>query len=154
MKSVIVLRGLPGSGKSTHATQLAEGARARGLTTAMVSADDFFVEIGGGTFAFDVTKLAEAHGTCFRRFLDFLAAGTALVVVDNTNTSAVEISPYMLAAQAFGYEAKIVELACTVAAATSRNQHGVPAASIAAMAALLETESLPGWWTVEHIDVP
>jgi predicted kinase len=152
MSQVLVLRGLPGSGKSTHARALADKARAEGRSVVVVSTDDFFVELGGGTYAFDVAKLGEAHATCFRRFLAALGARTELVVVDNTNTSAIEMSPYMLGAYAFGYTAKVLQIACDRERALTRNVHGVPVASFDAMSSAFASEKLPAWWTVEHVD--
>lgn len=113
MKKVIVLSGVSGSGKSTYAKGLAnDSAYATNGHVLIVSADDHFMK--DGQYSFDPSKLSEAHGECFRRFLFALdragrdgPGGSDTVVVDNTNTTSEEIAPYMLAAQAFGWEAEI-----------------------------------------------
>ena len=74
----------------------------------IVGADDFFE--GSEGYRFDKTKLAEAHGQCFRRFIDFLDVDVDLVIVDNTNTTTEEIAPYMLGASAYGYEAEVITI--------------------------------------------
>lgn len=90
---VKILSGISGSGKSTYAR------RHRGV---IVSADDYFVR--DGAYRFNPARLSSAHATCFARYLGALDDGHPLVIVDNTNTTAVEIAPYVLAAQAKGYD--------------------------------------------------
>jgi len=141
MKQVVVLRGLPGSGKSTVAHKL-------GGT--VVSADDLFETPEG--YRFDPARIGEAHNACFRTFIEALQAGHPRVVVDNTNTMVAEIAPYMLAAGAYGYEAKILEVQCSVEMALERNVHEVPEPAIRAMAEALETVELSPWWEREAVE--
>jgi len=141
MKQVIVLRGLPGSGKSTVAHKL-------GGT--VVSADDLFETPEG--YRFDPGRIGEAHNACFRAFIEAVQAGEPLVVVDNTNTMVAEMAPYMLAAGAYGYEAKVLEVQVPVEVALERNVHEVPEPAIRAMAEALETVDLPPWWEREVVE--
>jgi len=134
-----ILRGVSGSGKSIMAAEMPQAV--------VVSADDFFMV--DGKYQFDVTKLGDAHGSCFRRAIEALQAGKDLVV-DNTNCSVVEVAPYMLLAQAFGAETEIVRINCDPVVALARNTHGVPAKAIAAMAKALE-EPLPLWYPPERV---
>jgi len=145
MPKVIVLQGLSGSGKSTIAKKLVEGVN----QAVIVSTDQFMVN-EAGEYEFDPTKIGEAHGRCFKRFLIALEADWSLIVVDNTNTSVAEIAPYMLAASAFGYEAAILRIECSVEKAAARNLHGTPLDVVQAMAARI-AEPLPPYWTVETV---
>jgi predicted kinase len=140
MKQVIVLQGLPGSGKSTFARQL------NGL---IASADHTFETPTG--YQFDPSRIGEAHNNCFRAVIEALQRGEPLVIVDNTNTSVAEMAPYMLAAGAYGYEAKVLRVLCSVETALERNVHGVPEPAIRAMAEALETVELPPWWMLETV---
>ena len=57
----IIMRGLPGSGKSTRARQHVAAAAGAGST--VCSADDYFVALGGGKYRFDPRQLgAASHG--------------------------------------------------------------------------------------------
>src|SRR5262245_10531054 len=109
MKKVIVLSGVSGSGKSTYAKKILNDSSHGNV--AIVSADDYFMI--GGKYQFDPLKLSWAHGECFRKFLLVIdrdgrcSSAANIVVVDNTNTTSEEIAPYMLGAQAFGWEAEI-----------------------------------------------
>ena len=92
---VTILVGVPGSGKSHHTASLTGAV--------VVSADHHFVELGNGTYAFDPSKLGTAHGQCLRRYTEALQRGESHVVVDNTNTTLLEMSPYVSLALAYGY---------------------------------------------------
>ena len=145
MGKVIVLSGCSGSGKTTYADRIiAENPKAT-----CVSADHFFE--ADGHYNFDPTKLGQAHGRCFRRFVTMLQDGNYggnpdTIVVANTNQSTSEISPYMLAAEGFGWQAEIVTLDVDPAVAAARNVHGVPAKKVAEQAARISRRTLPGYW--------
>jgi predicted kinase len=137
---VIVLRGIPGSGKSHHAKSI-PGAK-------VVSADDHFLN-PMGEYKFDPTKIADAHHACLRRFLAELQAPSAdLIIVDNTNASIAEMAPYMALAGAFGFPAEIIEITCDPTTAAARNIHGVPAETVQKIHAVMRqnTALIPPWW--------
>jgi len=146
MKTLVILQGVPGSGKSHFAADMA--VRAMSVTC---SADDFFVQLGGGKYAFDPAKLGEAHGACFRKFLAAVREGVEMVVVDNTNTTPIEIAPYVLGGEAHGYAVEIVRVLCDPEVAAARNTHGVPLVAIQAMANRIASFQPPPWWKVTEI---
>lgn len=129
MKKVIVVSGISGSGKSTYAhTLTANGG-------VILSADDYFTGYDTRPYSFDSTLLGKAHAMCFKLYVEQLQHALSedrLVIVDNTNTTAVEIAPYMLAADAFGYLAEVHTLRCgswnEVDMCLQRNRHEVPMA--------------------------
>jgi hypothetical protein len=95
--TVVVLRALSGSGKSTLARALTAGLNDCGTPPAAVvcSADDYFVERGGGVYAFDPALLPDAHAACRERVRESLLSGVPLVVVDNTHTREFEYAPLL-----------------------------------------------------------
>lgn len=124
---VVVMQGVSGAGKSTAAARLlGESAK-----VAVVASADHYFETRDG-YKFDFRKLGEAHAACFRSFVDSLRRMVPVVIVDNTNTTAMEISPYMLGAAAFGYDAEILSVRCNPEVAAARNLHGVPLAGVLA----------------------
>jgi len=142
---VIILSGIPGSGKSRYANHLA--IEAGPLYAEIVSADYYFLEQYTGRYAFNPRKLGEAHACCFRRFLAALQTGASLIVVDNTNTRYDEISPYILGAAAWGVEATALTFMVGgpdgVNRCAARNVHGVPLAACMAMHDRLSKRVLP-----------
>lgn len=149
--SVTILSGLPGSGKSKLARDMTTHADGVTRTGIVISADDYFMRTG--SYVFDPRDIGLAHADCFRRFLDALAALASGkvspfdVIVDNTNLSLWEISPYVLAATAYGGDyPTVVTVVCDPALAFARQTHGVPRASFDRMVETLESRQLPPFW--------
>ena len=81
MKRLYLVRGLPGSGKSTVARALADGAIIGGEA---IETDEFFVD-ADGVYRFDGAKLGDAHRDCLERARALMTTpGTRLVAVANT----------------------------------------------------------------------
>jgi len=148
MKTVIILQGVPGSGKSFFANEFVSRARGKSV---VCSADDYFYKLGGGKYAFDVSKLGEAHGACFRKFIAAVQEGVEVVIVDNTNTTTTEIAPYVLGGEAHGYTVEVIRVVCDPVVAAARNTHGVPEKAILAMAGRIASCSCPPWWKVTTV---
>eukprot|EP00658_Telonema_sp_P-2_P062451 TRINITY_DN5112_c0_g1_i11.p1 TRINITY_DN5112_c0_g1~~TRINITY_DN5112_c0_g1_i11.p1 ORF type:complete len:791 (-),score=94.46 TRINITY_DN5112_c0_g1_i11:570-2942(-) len=127
---VLILRGVPGAGKSYLCEQLdPEDA------PAVCSADAFFTNPKNGEYKFDGSKLSQAHDACFCQFEKRLKKRVGLVVLDNTNVERRHYSKYVEAALNSSYRVRIVELRHprTPAAAqmlAARNRHRVPADAI------------------------
>lgn len=139
---VIVLSGISGSGKSTYAEKLKSDA---GGEAAIVSADQFF-ENAAGTYTFDKNLLDQAHQHCFRNFMAAIEVGTQLIIVANTNCNTWEISPYFLAAKAFGYEPELVTVMQDPKVCENRNSHGVNGTVISRQLKNIQNRQLPNSW--------
>jgi predicted kinase len=161
---IIILCGIPGSGKSHFTKDFDEE------TTTVVSADFLFqnrADMLGVSYneAFNPADLPEAHAQCLRRFTeivarvddaplsgeDYEADQKKIVVVDNTNITAVEMAPYVALAQAYGHDVEIHLFKCDPEVAFERNTHGVSKPVIKRMAAALEERELPPWWSSEVV---
>lgn len=140
MKKVTIMRGIPGSGKSTWARNNVVGR--------FVSADDYFID-NNGVYVFNKDHLAAAHDLCLRNFVYLLDNETPSLVVDNTNVRAFEIAPYYRLAEAFGYHVEIIWLICDPVIAANRCIHGVPIDLVKSMS--LSFDPLPSWWNVRII---
>lgn len=151
-KKVVIMRGLPGCGKTHHALALTDG----NPNAVVLSADNFHNEKqpdGTIAYRFKPENARKAHDQCYT---DFLAAGNMprvnLIVIDNTNTTAWEISPYYRLAEVSGCEVEIRYIRCPIEKCVARGTHGVPLATYVRMAANLEHDTLPPWWNVVTID--
>lgn len=162
MAKIVILSGIPGSGKSTYAKHVA--SRYRGT---VVSADDYFVR-SDGVYRFNPKGLSDAHGECFKKYLDALSTMTknsGCVIVDNTNLTEWQISPYVLAAQAHGFglpdpyasgdmnahEVTIVRVNCEPDVALKRQIHGVPEKNLLAMLDDYNACKVLPWWSVYEV---
>lgn len=112
--TIYLLRGLPGSGKTSFAMELAYGlmkASEDELDVRVCSADDYFYENGPnpGVYDFDPTRLGVAHKQCQERVLEQMESPFSnSVIVANTLTTDKEMKPYIKMAQENDY--KIVSL--------------------------------------------
>lgn len=155
---VIIMRGLPGSGKSSYASQFA--------TYHVVSADDYFhgirrlltpserlSAIARKPYVHNALNLPLAHQQCFRFFLELVRESEEIagVIVDNTNLNAWEVSPYVLSAESYGHDVEIVQFDCDPATAFKRNIHRVPLQVIDRMADVLRADRLPHWYNVRRV---
>ncbi|XP_043203069.1 uncharacterized protein LOC122371062 [Amphibalanus amphitrite] len=102
VRLLVLMRGLPGSGKTTLAKQLA------GRGGLVVSADDYFVN-SRGQYVFNPAKLSEAHEWCRQQARAAMRRGRTPVVVDNTNTQAWEMQPYVKLAVELDYYVEYAE---------------------------------------------
>lgn len=156
---IIVMSGLPGSGKSTAVKQLLAEHLRRPFTQAdVVSADDFFTG-EDGTYDFVLEARGTAHKLCFDRFRELCVRFRPqdLIVVDNTSLTNKERANYIEEAALHGHSAKLVIVRCPVDVCCARrdpanpdNKHPIPAETIHEMAAVFQ-EPRPEW-TVQVFD--
>lgn len=152
---VLVLSGMPGAGKSTYSKKLKEKALANDTNFQVFSADLFFMR--DGEYKFDASRRGEAHAWCFREYCNFLRKAqeenlkNVQVVVDNTNLSAWEISPYVQAANAWGFNHKIVTIKASPDVAFKRQLHSVPLRNYMSMYVNFVTRQLPPFWNTESV---
>jgi predicted kinase len=139
---MIILRGAPGSGKTTLAKQLVNGT-----SSVICSADDFFTD-EQGAYHFDSRLGNEAHADCYRSAVDACQQATPLVVIDNTNITVRDISPYHALGTAYGYDVEIITLECPADLCASRTPHCVSQKKCEFLVKLLDEESpkIPNFW--------
>lgn len=92
-KDLILVRALPGAGKTTLANLIAVNSN--------VAADDFFDRYCDGKF--DAARLPEAHGYCQGMCDKMMQAGCERIAVHNTFTQEWEMIPYQDMAKKYGY---------------------------------------------------
>lgn len=111
---LVLIRGIPGSGKSTMAkTEYADHVH--------YEADQYFIR--DGVYRFNPKKLKEAHERCRELTLKSLQNGDK-VVVSNTFTRVWEMQPYL----DMGFPVKVV-----TATGNYENVHNVPKEAVERM---------------------
>lgn len=96
---LILVRGLPGSGKSSFGRLLSE------LGMCCIEADDYFIT--NVEYRFNASKLKEAHKECQEKVKNCLFSGFS-VIVSNTSTTEKEVKIYQDIANE--YNAKFISL--------------------------------------------
>jgi len=107
-KSLILLRGLPGAGKTTLAHLLSENKYP------VFSIDDYFIDTKSGVYKFNFAQNHLAYKQCETNTEDAMTKGVPKIFIHNTLTLDWEIEPYFKLAQKYLY---------TVFVATVENWH-------------------------------
>jgi predicted kinase len=97
-KILYIVRGIPGSGKSTFAKSLVGEKK-----HCHKEADMFFIG-ENGNYNFDVTKIKQAHKWCQDEIESLMRHNHTLLVVSNTFTQEWEMEPYFELAKKYGYK--------------------------------------------------
>ena len=138
-KTLYIIRGLPGSGKSTLGEQLADSDMdyspdsRGGVKYYSYAADDWFTD-RAGNYNFVPQELPDAHEDCRARVLGAMLSGIENIAVCNTFTQAWEAAPYFKLCEAHGYTPVVLECQSQFG-----NVHGVPQETIKDMASRWET---------------
>ena len=127
MANIYIIRGVPGSGKTTLGHRLREG----GLVRHVLSADDWMVD-EAGEYSFDPRRLSWCHKACKSATERALTEGEG-VAVCNTFTRVWEMQPYVDMAKLLGCPMYVIK--CE---GGFQNVHGVPQSKVNQMRARFE----------------
>ena len=138
-QTLIVLRGIPGAGKSTKAKELVGDGVIHSTDDVIESLGDyneFFDKmVANGNFA----PLSNAHNTNFQNAVASMKNKITPVIIDNTNIRPDEPKNYVEAALNLGYGDNNIEFVdigtggLSAEELTDRNTHGVPFGKIEQM---------------------
>ena len=117
---LILVRGLPGSGKSTLGNIILQ--LPNNNPQEVLSTDDFFIN-NDGEYIFDASKLKEAHNYCQFRCSERMRQQRARIVVANTFTEEWEMEPYFEMANRYNYRIHTIIVENRHG---NENVHGVP----------------------------
>ena len=128
-KTLFIVRGVTGSGKSTFAHTIWNNY-------AICEADQYFVDRETEEYKFDYTKIKDAHEWCQEQ-VEIRMKDNQLneqyypeIVVSNTFTQEWEMEPYFKLAEKYGY--KVFSLIVENRHG-GKNTHGVPDEKVEAM---------------------
>lgn len=138
-QELIIMRGIPGSGKSTKAkTLVGEGVihSTDGLIEANNDYRDFFKTMNeSGNFK----PLSQMHSLNLTKAKKSMEEGVSPIIIDNTNIKATEAKAYVKHALSLGFSDKNIRIVdvgdggLTAEGLAKRNTHGVPLVKIESM---------------------
>ena len=109
-----IVRGVPGSGKTTFAQSICDKSKRAGLKAHFFEADQYFYD-SQGVYRFNRSEIGLAHNFCLENVKKALRAKLDVVVVSNTSTTENEVKKYLDLAVAAGYTTYVI---------TVENWHG------------------------------
>jgi predicted kinase len=112
-KILYIVRGCPGSGKTTFAKQ---------LTSNVFEADHFFYD-ENCVYKFDPSKIKDAHKECQESVEYAMQSSINKIAVSNTFTQEWEMKPYFELSEKYGYKLFTVVVENRHG---GKNIHGVP----------------------------
>lgn len=125
MTTVVINRGISGSGKSTFSRILKSLCDEAGLTFACHSTDEYFMV--DGKYEFDQKKLGYYHTLNKTAFSKSVEDGIDIVICDNTNLRQREYKPYLASANDHKADTiAVVFYPDDYDKHVERNTHGVP----------------------------
>ena len=122
-KILYIVRGIPGSGKSTFAEQIV------GADFLVFEADKYFINQDNGKYEFDISKIKDAHKWCQNLVENCMKDSLVNdqfyreIAVSNTFTQEWEMEPYFELAKTYGYKVFSIIVENRHG---GTNQHGVP----------------------------
>lgn len=119
-KTLILVRGVPGCGKSTLAAKIAD---------VVFAADDYFIN-ANGEYKFDGSQIKLAHAWCLNQTRQSIVNGVDTIAVANTFTQEWEMESYIDLANMYGY---MVHTIIVENRHGGENIHGVPADKVDVM---------------------
>ncbi len=125
---LFLLRGAPGSGKSS----LAKAMLQAGLADHCTEADDYYTQ-ADGSYKWSPEKIGIAHKQC-REYVEMWMNQKHKIIVSNTSTTKKHLKPYYLLAEKYGYA--VQEIICRYP--IFENVHGVPQMKVFEYAQQLE----------------
>lgn len=137
-RKLYILRGIPGSGKSTKAKELQEHYRSMGLTCRIRSTDEQFVNKITGQYDFDPKKLGWAHNQNQMLVERDMHQERDVIIVDNTNIKKRDYARYLAFAAQYGYDVEYCIVGdysdrSNIEKYWKRNTHGVPIEAVTRM---------------------
>lgn len=123
-KTLFLIRGVPGSGKTTLAQALYGSFEGCAI---QLSADDFMVN-EDDEYQFQPGRLAEVHARCLSATDGAMRNTIVPIIVHNTFTQNWEMKPYFDLAKKYGYSVFVVRCENQFG-----NVHGVPDAKVQQM---------------------
>ena len=108
IKTVIINRAVPGSGKTTITNCIVAELRDNDIDVAVHSTDEYFMV--GNKYIFDIEKLNTYHQKNFLEFKNSIEKKIDVVICDNTNIASWQTEIYTQLAREYKYQILIITL--------------------------------------------
>jgi hypothetical protein len=109
-QELIIMRGIPGSGKSTKAKSLVGGGVIHSTDDVISSNGDYNKFFNDMIASNDFSMLSKAHAKNLENAISSMESGITPVIIDNTNIRPFEPKSYVQKALELGYDDKNIKI--------------------------------------------
>ena len=134
-RSIILIRGLPGSGKTSLAKLLSENGK-----YPVFSVDEYFTDAQTGAYTFDHKRNYLAYAACEENAKRCMMDDCEKIFIDNTFTLEWEMEPYFQLADKFGYQIFVITVENRHG---GKNTHGITEEQLEKMASKYNVKLIP-----------
>jgi predicted kinase len=152
-QELIIMRGVPGAGKSTKAKSLVGQGKIHSTDDLIEKSGDYREFFANMIAKGDFSALSKMHSQNLKDAIASMKAGVTPVIIDNTCLRVREMSDYIKAAFELGYSDDNIQIvdvdsSLSVEDLAERNTHGVPLDKIKQM---MQTKKSVGTITLEMV---
>ena len=153
-QELVIMRGIPGSGKSTEAEKRVGSGVIHSTDTLIEATGDYAGHFAKMIESGDWSAHSRMHTQNFKNAMESIKNGISPVIIDNTNIKASEPKKYVETALMLGIDEKNITFVdvgdggCTAEVLAERNTHNVPLETIERM---IESHKSVGDLTVEKV---
>ena len=142
VKEIVLMRGLPGSGKTTRAQELG------GI---ICSADDYRIDETGNYF-FNPFLTGECLRKCEEKCLHSILKNCNFIIIDNMNLHSFCVIPYLYLSASFGYDIRFEDIRTDLSDGelSARSVHGISASAIRNIRARANWDSIETYYYNER----
>ena len=109
-KVLIILRGLPGSGKTTFARNLCNQSTNLNIHKPEICSSDYYFEKDDGTYEYNPKDVGASHRWAQSELSAMIEDGVSYIILDNINSQSWEAKRYVEPAINNGYHVEIVQI--------------------------------------------
>ena len=119
-KQLILMQGVPGSGKSFWAKKALDSLCTDKWIGIIHSTDDYRKQ-PCGHYVHDVSQNAAHHAATQRDCVESMRGEVNYIIIDNTNIEKWQVAPYLALASMYGYEVIVQTIQVPLKTALARN---------------------------------
>lgn len=107
---VFIVKGTPGSGRSTVANELKTVYQTLGKTVEIIEANDFMINPETKQYEFVQENVSKCFSQCYARYIELLESKTDVIIVTNINGHYSEYASYITRGRNNGYTVHVMSM--------------------------------------------
>ena len=107
---IFIIKGTPGSGRSTVANELKTIYQSLGKTVEIIEANDFMINPETKQYEFVQENVSKCFSQCYARYIELIESKSDVIIVTNINGHFSEYASYITRGRNNGYEVHVMSM--------------------------------------------